>query len=214
MRAFGFGSETGIILEGEVDGTVHPTSRWSGISITRIPMGHEVDCTPLQMVMAMSAIANHGLLMRPMLVDRLVDEAGNVVREFAPEAVRQVVSPATARQVVAALKQTVSTNGTGFRAQLGFYTAAGKTGTAQKLVNGRYVNNLHYSSFIGFFPADNPELCISVVLDGPRKGYYGSETGAPIFQRIAEAAAQYLAIPPEHIPDQTLAVSAYPRASR
>ena len=72
---------------------------------------------------------------------------------------------------------------------------------------GRYVRNKHYSSFIGFFPADNPELCISVVLDEPHKGYYGGETGAPVFQRIAERAANYLAIPPEKVPASTLAVS-------
>ena len=214
VRAFGFGQQTGILLDGEINGTVHPISRWSGLSISRIPMGHEVDCTPLQMAMAMCAIANGGVLMRPMLVDSLVDEQGNRVTEFKPQAVRQVVSEDTARKVVTALKATVATNGTGFRARLPFYTVAGKTGTAQKIVDGRYVRNKHYSSFIGFFPADNPELCISVVLDDPKKGYYGSETAAPIFQRIAERAAKYLAIPPEHIPDQTLAVSVFPLAKR
>ena len=151
--------------------------------------------------------------MKPMLVDSIVDDSGQVVRKFEPEAVRQVVSEEAARQVVAALKATVATNGTGFRARLAYYTAAGKTGTAQKLVDGRYVHNRHYSSFIGFFPADNPELCISVVIDDPRKGYYGSETAAPVFREIADRAAKFLAIPPEHIPDQTLAVSAVPRAS-
>jgi cell division protein FtsI/penicillin-binding protein 2 len=213
IRAFGFGQQTGIPLEGEIDGTVHPISRWSGLSISRIPMGHEIACTPLQMVMAMSAIANGGLLMRPMLVDSLVDEEGSKVTEFRPQPVRQVVSQVTAKKVVSALKATVSTNGTGFRAKLSHYSAAGKTGTAQKIVDGQYVRNKHYSSFIGFFPADNPELCISVVLDDPKKGYYGSEAAAPLFQRIAERAAKYLAIPPENIPDQTLAVSLVPLAS-
>jgi cell division protein FtsI (penicillin-binding protein 3) len=212
IRAFGFGQQTGIPLEGEIDGTVHPVARWSGLSISRIPMGHEIDCTPLQMVMAMCAIANDGMLMRPRLVDSLVDERGNAVTEFQPQPVRQVVSEAAAKQVVTALKGTVATNGTGFRAKMQCYTVAGKTGTAQKIVDGRYVRNKHYSSFIGFFPADNPELCISVVLDDPKKGYYGSETAAPIFKQIAERAAKYLAIPPENFPDQTLAVSVVPLA--
>jgi cell division protein FtsI/penicillin-binding protein 2 len=214
IRAFGFGQRTGILLDGEIDGTVHPVARWSGLSISRIPMGHEVDCTPLQMVMAMCAIANGGVLMRPVLVDSLVDEQGNRVTEFKPQVVRQVVSEETAKKVVTALKATVSTNGTGFRAKVPCYTVAGKTGTAQKIVDGHYVRTKHYSSFIGFFPADNPELCISVVIDEPKKGYYGSETAAPIFQRIAERAAKYLAIPPEHLPDQTLAVRAVPLAKR
>jgi cell division protein FtsI/penicillin-binding protein 2 len=196
VRAFGFGERTGIPLPGEINGTVHPVKRWSGLSITRIPMGHEIDCTPLQMVMAM----------KPMLVDRFVDQDGNTVAKFDPQVVREVITPETAKKMVTALKTTVSTNGTGMKAKLKFYTAAGKTGTAQKIVNGQYVRNKHYSSFIGFFPADNPELCISVVLDEPKKGTYGSETAAPVFQRIAERAANYLAIPAEQIPDQTVAI--------
>jgi cell division protein FtsI/penicillin-binding protein 2 len=212
IRAFGFGQQTGIPLDGEVNGTVHPVARWSGLSISRVPMGHEIACTQLQMIMAMSAIANGGTLMRPLLVDSLVDEDGNKVTTFKSQEVRQIVSEATAKQVVSALKATVLTNGTGFRAKLQFHTAAGKTGTAQKIVDGRYVHTRHYSSFIGFFPAENPELCISVVIDEPKKGSYGSETAAPIFKQIAERAAKYLAIPPENIPDQTLAVSVVPLA--
>jgi cell division protein FtsI/penicillin-binding protein 2 len=203
---FGFGKKTGVPLPGEIAGTLHPLSKWSGLSITRIPMGHEVACTPLQMVMAMSAVANGGVLMKPMLVDSFVDQDGNTVAKFAPQAVGEVITPATAKKMVTALKTTVSTNGTGIKAKLKYYTAAGKTGTAQKLVNGQYVRNKHYSSFIGFFPADDPELCISVVLDEPKKGSYGGETAAPVFQKIAERAANYLAIPAEQIPDQTVAI--------
>jgi cell division protein FtsI/penicillin-binding protein 2 len=205
VRAFGFGQETGITLPGEVRGITHPVNRWNGLSISRIPMGHEVACTPLQTAMAMAAIANRGVLMRPILVDSFVDEDGKQVAKCQPQAVRRVISEAAAEKMVTALKTVVSTNGTGTKAMLAYYTAAGKTGTAQKLINGHYVRNHHYSSFAGFFPADNPELCILVVLDDPRKGYYGSETGAPVFQRIAERAANYLAIPPEHLPAGTLA---------
>ena len=206
VDAFGFGEKTGIPLPGEIPGTLHPLNRWSGISITRVPMGHEIACTPLQMVMAMSAVANGGRLMKPMLVSSFVDQDGNTVAKFEPQVVREVITPATAKKMVTALKTTVSTNGTGLRAKLKYYTAAGKTGTARKIVNGQYVRNKHYSSFIGFFPADNPELCISVVFDEPRKGMYGSETAAPLFQKIAERAANYLAIPAEEIPDQTVAI--------
>ena len=213
MKAFGFGEKTGIFLPGEVRGTVHPVPKWNGLSISRIPMGHEIACTPLQMVMAMSAMANGGTLMRPIIVDSLVDSEGKIVAKSQPTVVRRVVTESTAQKLVTALKATVSTNGTGLRAKLPYYTVAGKTGTAQKIVNGQYVRNKHYSSFIGFFPADNPELCISVVLDDPKNGYYGSTAAAPVFQRIAERAANYLAIPPEHIPTNTLAVSAAPRAS-
>jgi len=207
IRGFGFGQRTGIPLPGEINGIVHPPARWSGLSITRVPMGHEVACTPLQMTMAMCAVANNGVLMRPMLVDSFVDEQGHQVAKFQPQAVRKVINPEAAAKMVTALKSVVSTNGTGIKAKLAYYTAAGKTGTAQKLVDGQYVRSKHYSSFIGFFPADNPELCISVILDEPHKGQYGGETAAPVFQRIAERAANYLAIPPEHIPSQNLTAS-------
>jgi cell division protein FtsI/penicillin-binding protein 2 len=159
------------------------------------------------MTMAMAAIANGGLLMRPMLVDGFVDEEGNRVAKFQPQPMRRAVSSAAAEKMVTALRAVVSTNGTGMKAKLAYFTAAGKTGTAQKIVNGQYVRNKHYSSFIGFFPADDPELCISVMLDDPRKGYYGGETAAPVFQRIAERAANYLASPPDRIPSLTLTAS-------
>lgn len=212
VRDFGFGEPTGIGLEGERSGMFRSPARWNGLSITRIPMGHEIACTSLQMIMAMAAVANGGVLMKPMILDRLVDDNGELVLKNEPHEVRRVVTQETAAKVVQALKAVVSTNGTGANAQLAYYTAAGKTGTAQKIVDGHYVRNRHYSSFIGFFPADNPQLCISVVFDEPRNGYYGSQAAAPVFQQVAERSANYLAIPPEKIPTSTLAVSTLPAA--
>jgi len=207
VRAFGFGERTGIPLPGERVGMAARPANWSGLSISRIPMGHEIACTPLQMAMAICAIANGGTLMRPMLVDSFLDGTGARVAKFEPQAVRRVISEEAARKMTAAMKATVSTNGTAPKARLSHYTAAGKTGTAQKIIDRQYVRNKHYSSFIGFFPADQPELCISVVMDEPKNGYYGGETGGPVFQRIAERAANYLAIPPEFIPDDTAGAS-------
>ncbi|HKS36758.1 MAG TPA: penicillin-binding protein 2 [Verrucomicrobiae bacterium] len=207
MRSFGFGEKTGITLPGEVNGTVHPLNKWQKPSISRIPMGHEVATTPLQMVMAMSAIANGGKLMRPMLVERLVDGTGRDVMRYEPQVVRQVISESASRFMVQALKRAVATNGTGVKARLEHYTVAGKTGTAQKLP---YTSGKYFSSFIGFFPADDPELCISVVLDDPDRrlgGYYGGETAAPIFRKIAERVAVQLNIPPDQPPADDLAPS-------
>jgi cell division protein FtsI/penicillin-binding protein 2 len=204
IRGFGFGESTAIALPGEVRGRVHPTNQWSKISVAWIPMGHEVAATPLQMVMAMSAIANGGRLMRPLLVDRLEDQDHHVVLKYQPQMVRQVVSESTSRLMVQALKSAVSTNGTGQRAQLDYYRVAGKTGTAQKIENGAYSHTKHYSSFIGFFPADQPELCISVVIDEPKKGSYGGETAAPVFHRIADRAAMYFGIRPDFPPPSDL----------
>jgi len=202
MRGFGFGQRTGIDLGdgAETRGVVHPLNRWNKLSISRIPMGHEVGTTPLQMVMAMAALANRGWLLRPMLVDRLEDGNREVVTRFQPQPVRQVISDATAKLMVQALKTVVATNGTAPKANLDHYTVAGKTGTAQKIVDGQYVRDRHYASFIGFFPADSPEICISVVLDEPKHGYYGGQTAAPIFRNIAERAANYLNIRPDVVP--------------
>jgi cell division protein FtsI/penicillin-binding protein 2 len=194
-RDFGFGQRTGIPLPGEVNGILYPVSDWSKVSIAQIPMGQGVAVTRLQMAMAMSAIANGGRLMQPMLVNRLVDHDGNVVAQYAPRIARQVMSPATARLMVQALKTVVSPEGTAPDAAMKDYVVAGKTGTAQKAGPGGYLPGKYFASFIGFFPADNPQLCISVVMDDPKEGYYGGQVCGPIFKEIAERCASYLNIP-------------------
>jgi cell division protein FtsI/penicillin-binding protein 2 len=210
IRGFGFGSKTSVLLPGEVPGVVVPYQKWDGLAISRIPMGHAMDCTILQMVMAMSAIANDGVLMHPMIVDRIEDENGGVLAKYTPQPVRRVISADAANQLTTALKKVVSKDGTAANAMLEHYTVAGKTGTAQKVIPGQgYVRGKYFSSFIGFFPADNPELCISVVFDEPKHGYYGGQTAAPVFQRIAERCASYLKIKP----DRELEVSPLEAAS-
>lgn len=194
---YGFGMPTGIQLPSESRGIVHPVEKWSKVSIAQIPMGHGVAVTRLQMVMAMSAMANNGWLMRPMLVSRLEDRAGHIVAEYQPQRVRQVVSEAAAQQTVKALKTVVTEVGTAPKAALTNYVVAGKTGTAQKAGAGGYLPGKYVSSFIGFFPADNPEVCISIVLDEPRGGYYGGQVAAPIFRQVADGVANYLNIRPD-----------------
>jgi len=159
-------------------------------------MGHGVAVTRLQMMMAMCAIANEGWLMQPMLVDRLEDRDHNVVVKYTPQRVRKIIADPAAKLMVRALKAVVSPQGTAPKGAMEHYTVAGKTGTAQKVENGTYVHKF-FSSFIGFFPADNPELCIAVMMDEPREGYYGGQTAAPIFKQIAERSANYLNIRPE-----------------
>src|SRR6185369_12140346 len=131
--------------------------------------------------------------------DRLEDQQNNLVVKYPAQPVRQVVSEDTARLMVQALKKVVLAGGTAPKAKLEHYTAAGKTGTGQK---PPYGTHKYFSSFIGFFPADDPELCISVFLDEPDpKAYYGGETAAPIFKAIAERAAAYLSIRPDVTPE-------------
>ncbi len=147
--------------------------------------------------MAMCAVANDGWLMRPMLVNRLEDHAGNVVQQYSPQRVRQVVTDATDKEMIEALKTVVTPDGTAPGAAMKDYVVAGKTGTAQKVENGVYVSGKYEASFIGFFPADDPQLCISIVMDEPKEGYYGGQVCGPVFKEIAERCASYLNIPPD-----------------
>ncbi len=196
ITSYGFGTRTGLPLPGEVPGIVHPVKNWSKVSVAQIPMGQGIAVTRLQMLMAMCAIANNGTLMRPMLINRLEDSEGNVVARYSPQMVRRTTDESAAKLTVEALKTVVSPEGTAPKAAMEHYTVAGKTGTAQKVEGGQYVRK-YVASFIGFFPADNPEICISIVLDDPKEGYYGGQVAGPIFKDIAERAASYLNIRPD-----------------
>ncbi|PWU16989.1 MAG: penicillin-binding protein 2 [Verrucomicrobia bacterium] len=198
IRDYGFGARTDISLPGEVVGIAHPISDREKVKIAQIPMGQGIAVTRIQMVMAMCAIANQGVLMQPMLVDRLEDREHRVMVQYQPQRVRRVISESAARMMVEALKTVVSSEGTAPKAALEHYTVAGKTGTAQKSGGAQgYLYGKYFSSFIGFFPADNPELCISVTLDEPQHGHFGGQIATPIFKDIAEQAAKYLAIKPD-----------------
>jgi cell division protein FtsI/penicillin-binding protein 2 len=146
----------------------------------------------------MSAIANRGKLMQPLLVSRLETPNGEPFAQYHPRMVRRAVSEQAAKQTVSALKTVVMADGTAVKAQLEHYTVAGKTGTAQKPGKGGYTG-AHVASFIGFFPADDPEVCISIMFDEPdnSKGYYGGQNAAPVFRRVAEQVANYLKIRPD-----------------
>ncbi len=205
MRNFGIGFATGIPLPGEVSGLLHPVKKWTKVSIAQIPMGQGVATTSLQMAMAMCAIANKGVLMRPMLLDRWQNQNGEIVARYSPQPVRRVISEEAARQMVEALKTVATTDGTAPKAALEHYTVAGKTGTAQK---PPYTANKFYASFIGFFPADNPEICIYVSMDEPRGNLHqGGQICAPVFKQIAEQAASYLNIRPDRGDSPELATS-------
>lgn len=212
IYGFGFGTRTGLGMPGEVAGIVRPLTNWSKVSIAQIPMGQGIAVTSLQMTMAMCAIANKGVLMRPMIADRLEDRDHNVVAKYPPQRVRQVISESAARQMVKALKTVVSPEGTAAKAALAHYTVAGKTGTAQKSGGpSGYLPGKYFASFIGFFPADSPEVCIAVMMDEPKQGYYGGQIAAPLFKQIGERVANYLNIRPEdnEAPQAAGAIAAY-----
>ncbi|HCP90523.1 MAG TPA: penicillin-binding protein 2 [Spartobacteria bacterium] len=201
IRRFGFGERTGIELPGEISGLIRPPQSWSKISITRLPMGHEIGVTPLQMTVAMAAIANGGKLITPRIVKSIATDDGKTISSLSPVVLRQVISPQTARQIGDALRGVVSDRGTAAAAVVPGFTIAGKTGTAQKVdPKGGYEKGKYVVSFSGYLPADHPEFVGLVVLDDAHTSKpelnYGGLVSGPIFSRIAEKAARYLDLQP------------------
>ena len=217
-EAFGFGEKTGFDLGGEVSGTLHSVKNWDGLTITRLPMGHAVSATPMQIHGAMSVIANKGVLMEPLIAERVFDAAGNDIVHFSPKAKHRVVSTEVAQAVADMLVDVVGKDGTARKAAIDNYSVAGKTGTTQKIVNGKYSRQHHVASFSGFFPANKPALVITVVVDEPQlKGVgYGGSVSAPAFRNIAEACIAYLGIRPSRPDASFLALkhSRYDRSRR
>ncbi|MCE9610124.1 MAG: penicillin-binding protein 2 [Chthoniobacter sp.] len=199
IHRFGFGDQTGIALPGEIKGKVFPPYEWSKISITRIPMGHEVTATPIQIATAICVIANGGMLMTPQVIQSVADENGNIVKSYPPSPVRRVISTKTADHVRDALIEVASKKGTAKDAQVPGFVVAGKTGTAQKLVGGRYSNEKSVCSFVGFMPAEDPAFVLLVLIDepkAPREKSVGGLVAGPVFSRIGERAAAYLGLKP------------------
>jgi cell division protein FtsI (penicillin-binding protein 3)/stage V sporulation protein D (sporulation-specific penicillin-binding protein) len=202
IRRFGFGERTGIELPGEIPGLIRPPHSWSKISITRIPMGHEIGVTPLQMTTAMCAVANGGKLVAPRIVKSVTSADGLTITSLKPTVVREVISPQTARQIGNALRGVVSDRGTAAAAAVPGFVIAGKTGTAQKVdPHGGYDHGKWVVSFCGYLPADKPEFVGLVVLDDAKTDKpelnYGGLVAGPIFSRIAEKAARYLDLQPQ-----------------
>lgn len=207
IRRYGFGRKTDIALPGEVSGIAHPLSRWNGLSITRIPMGHEIAVTPLQMLMAMNTIANKGVRMKPMIVKSVVGAEGTTVLQCQPQVVGRVITAPTSELMAMALRKVVGPDGTAPKAAVPGFDVAGKTGTAQKIENGQYVRK-YFSTFVGYFPAADPQVSILVSLDDPTGDvYYGGSVAGPVFRAAAEKIAEYLGMEPQAAPTEVAKVS-------
>ncbi|MFC1807191.1 peptidoglycan D,D-transpeptidase FtsI family protein [Candidatus Omnitrophota bacterium] len=197
VKAYGFGSVTGIDLDGEIAGVVRPLDKWTKYSITAIPMGHEIGVTPIQMARAMSVIANGGLLVKPRIIKKIIDAKGETIREYKPTVLRRIISEDTSDMLKDILSGVVE-RGTGKNARLKEYTTAGKTGTSQKIVSGKYSHSKYVASFAGFAPANDPRIVIYVMADEPPKPtYYGGTVAAPVFNEIAKKTLPYLGIKPD-----------------
>ncbi|MEX2295554.1 MAG: penicillin-binding transpeptidase domain-containing protein, partial [Gemmatimonadota bacterium] len=186
LRDFGFGVPTGIALPGEASGVLRRPSSWSSQSAASLAIGYEINVTPIQMAMAYGAIANGGVLMEPRLVLEIRDESGRVIQRFDPEPVRRVLSEEIAEEITATLVGAVET-GTGTQARLASFAVAGKSGTARAYGAGGYEEGAYVASFVGFFPAEQPQLVIYVKLERPQGAYYGGATAAPVTRATMEA---------------------------
>ncbi|WP_098742745.1 stage V sporulation protein D [Paenibacillus sp. EZ-K15] len=196
IRDFGFGAKTGIDLNGEENGILFKLANVGPVELATTAFGQGVSVTPIQQVAAVSAAINGGKLFKPHVAKAWVNpETGETVEEIKPELVRQVISEETSKQVREALESVVA-KGTGRPAFIDGYRVGGKTGTAQKVINGRYSSTEHIVSFIGFAPADDPEIVVYTAVDNPKGIQFGGVVAAPIVQNILEDALHYMKVPP------------------
>ncbi len=182
-RNFGFGTPSGIDLTSEEEGRVQRPHNWSNVTLPWMSIGYEVQVTPLQMVMAYGAFANDGYLMRPYIVDEIIDEYGNVVEKTQPTRIRRAIKPETIQTLMPAFEGVVTEDGTAEFARIEGIAIGGKTGTAQKYIDGQY-RARYRASFIGFYPTTQPRYVVMVLLDEPRTSIYGGYVSGPVFRQI------------------------------
>ena len=192
IKRFGFGDFTGIDLPGEVGGVIRKPSQWSGYSISSVPIGQEITATAIQMATALSAVANGGILMKPYVVSRVIDEKNVLIQSYEPKKIRRVMTPETSNRVKKILQSVVET-GTGKKARIRGVSVGGKTGTAQKILpTGGYSHSDFISSFIGFAPVEDPLLVVNVMVDDPGPAYYGGTVAAPVAREIIQEVLFYM----------------------
>ena len=194
LAAFGFGKPTGIEISDEESGLLQPLSQWGKMDLVRLAMGHAVRVTALQMLKMLCCIGNDGSLMKPHLVRKVVGKDGEILLENKPEVVAQPIGAPTAELMRRMLVEVTREGGTGTRAVVKGFNVAGKTGTAEKIENGRYVANEYVASFMGILPAERPEIGIIVVMDNPQPQRTGGVSAAPVFAQIATDVISYLDI--------------------
>ena len=197
FRAFGFGQDTGVDLPGESPGILRRPGSWRSVDLANICFGQGLAVTPLQLALAMAAVANGGVLMKPFVVRAEVDQQARLLRETHPRLVRRVMTTAEAKLLTAMLTRVTETGGTGVKAQVPPFAVAGKTGTAQKLnPKGGYSHKDFIASFVGFLPADDPKVVVVVTIDTPRGQHYGGVVAGPAFAQIARTALYSLGMRP------------------
>ena len=196
LSDFGFGKKSGIDCPGETAGSMAPYKRWSKIDAGAISFGQGISVSALQLITATCAIANDGILMKPYMVQAIIDQNGRLIKSSGPCEVRRVISVETARTLKKIMESVTDNGGTGVNAALEGYSVCGKTGTAQKVdEKGTYAKDKYIASFVGFAPLQNPEIAVLVVIDEPVQEYLGSIVAAPTFKKIALETLNYMNLP-------------------
>ncbi|MDQ8204406.1 penicillin-binding protein 2 [Pelagicoccus sp. SDUM812003] len=201
VTKYGFGEYSGFDLGVESKGILYPPRKWDRLTLSRMTMGHSIAATPMQVHMATSTLANGGVLMKPRIVSGITNYEGEQIVRFGPVPRRKVISRSTANVVTRLLEDAASDRGTARRAVIEGYRVAGKTGTTQKIVDGRYSSSQHVGSFTGFFPANNPQVVITVIVDGAQNPgvAYGGVVAAPSFRNVAKKLIPHYAITPSDV---------------
>ena len=214
LRAFGFGEKTGIDCPGETAGSLADYKRWTTIDTGNIAFGQGIAVSAVQLVTAVSAIANGGILPKPHIAKSVVDPSGNVLKDLTPPMGKRIIQRKTADAITMMMHTVVTEGGTGVNAALDNYSVCGKTGTAQKFIDGQYSNQKYVASFVGFAPKKNPEIAVLVVVDEPiRNRHHGGTAAAPAFREIVNATLNYMTVQPDQT-DNLLIVSANTRESK
>jgi cell division protein FtsI (penicillin-binding protein 3) len=200
LKLFGFGSKTDIDCPAEATGSLMKYHMWTPLDQGAICFGHGISVSGIQLLTAVSVIANGGILVKPYLVKEVLSADGNIIHAQEKHEVRRVISRQTARETRRIMATVVTPKGTGFKAALDNDQVCGKTGTSRKLKSdGTYARELYIASFLGFVPEIQPKIAILVVVDEPAKGYYGGQVAAPAFKKIAYKTLQYLSIKNENV---------------
>lgn len=202
IEAFGFTEKTGIDLPGEAKGILYNEKSVGPVELATMSFGQSISVTPVQLITAISSIANDGKLMQPTMVKAYTDNKGNIIEEVKPKVVRQVISEDTSKKLMKIAESVVSKGG-GKIAYLPGYRLAGKTGTAQKVIDGRYAQGKYICSFIGIAPADDPQIAILAIVDEPiGVSAFGSTTAGPIIKEIMSDALPYLGVEPKYTEEE------------
>jgi stage V sporulation protein D (sporulation-specific penicillin-binding protein) len=197
LDAFGFNDKTKIDLPGEGKAIIQNMNSAGPVGLATMSFGHGISVTPIQLITALSSVANDGKLMQPRVVKELTDDSGNVIHRYEPKFIRQVLSEKTSKEL-RLIMETVVNDGSGKKAYIPGFRVGGKTGTADKIVDGRYAKGSVYSSFVGVAPVNDPEVVVLLIIDEPQGIHFGSQIAAPAVQEILRDTLRYMEVEPQY----------------